>query len=221
VVAAIVALGLAGGLRANNIIIGNPLDAGLCVPFGCDSFGPSTQYQQVYANTAFPQPIAIRTITFFNTKSPSGSFLYSNYQVSLSTTNKAVGQLSTNLAENIGGDSQVFFSGILSGAATGRFTISGLGFNYNPAAGNLLLDIQRTPLLPPSGVGSGGIAFDGLAGTASGTYSWMHNYSPLVFPGFGLMTDFSDAVREPGTVALMGAGILSLIVIRRWKTKQR
>ena len=148
-------------LRADNIIIGSPSDTGICIPFGCDNFGPSTTYQQVYANTAFPNPTTIRTISFFNTLSPTGSVLYANYQISLSTTSKAVGQLSTNFAENIGGDSQVFYSGILSGSPTGQFNIFGSGFNYNPTLGNLLLDIQRTPLTPPEDFGSGGISFDG------------------------------------------------------------
>jgi hypothetical protein len=203
-------------LRADDIILGNPSDVALCVPFGCDNFGPSTMYQQVYSATAFPQPTAIRSISFFNTESPTGSFLYSSYQISLSTTTAPVNGLSTNFDSNLGGDNQVFFNGILSGTANGQYTIYGSSFNYDPSQGNLLLDIRRTPLVLPGGIGSGGIAFNGRD-NSNGLFSFMQNYLPSNFPNYGLVTEFSDTVPEPGTFLLIAGGFLAVGLIRHFR----
>ena len=84
--------------------------------------------------------------------------LSGTYQVSLSTTSKPVNGLSSNLASNIGADNTVIFTGNLGGTGTvSSFTITGTApFVYDPAAGNLLVDIVVTDqTLLPNGTGNG------------------------------------------------------------------
>lgn len=112
------------------------------------NFAAGGIYQQVYANTAFPGgPITITQIAFASkgqlTSGP-GLATY-NFNIGLSTTAAVPGNLSTNLAVNRGADFAPVFSGQLTAALTANnqfdLIINITPFTYNPANGNLLLEI--------------------------------------------------------------------------------
>jgi hypothetical protein len=119
-------------------------------------------------------------------------------QINLSTTPKAPDGLSTTFASNVGNNDTVVFSGALSlsSAASGSpaafdvlipFTTA---FFYNPAAGNLLLDVRN------SGGGTSS-QFDAVSATGD---SVSRAYNPVnsstgSTETFGLVTEF---VFQPG-----------------------
>ncbi len=181
---------VAEGGRAT-ITIGAPGDSGgNCIPFGCTP----AAYQQVYSASFFPDAASISAISFPRTNvasSGTNTITTATYTVSLSTTSKPVNGLNLiNLNENIGSDNQVFFSGVLQGtiASGGKLTVTGTPFLYDPAQGNLLLDIRV------SGIGGGGgIFFDARNGTAGGLFS--RAMSPGTgFDNYGLVTEFTVVV---------------------------
>src|SRR5689334_739695 len=104
-------------------------------------------YQQVYAKGAFPGPVTITQIAFASKStgtSGPGIATY-NFNVALSTTAVNPGSLSTNLASNRGADFTQVFSGPLTASITANdqfdVVINITPFTFNPANGNLLLDV--------------------------------------------------------------------------------
>ena len=173
---AILAIGVAlvgGEARAALVVVPNA-QAGA---EGNDSnFGPffssSVRYQQVYSFSQFPTsgPLTITQISFRPDGSVAGPTLFivgTTAQISLSTTSRAPGTLSTVFADNVGPNVQTVFNGFVSSApVTGPgggpkdFTITitlDSPFVYDPSLGNLLLDVSAT---------SGGISapFDAQSG---------------------------------------------------------
>jgi hypothetical protein len=129
-------------------------------PFGTGAISDPTQrLQQVYAASQFASPggpILISQISF----RPDGvrlpfSYVVPDIQINLSTTSAAPDALSTTFADNIGQDDTVVwprgplkFSTAATGPAEGPkdFDITvnlTTAFRYDPAAGNLLLDVRR------------------------------------------------------------------------------
>lgn len=120
--------------------------------------GP-VRYQQVYAASAFsnlPPGGALLTRIFFRADCGSSRvFTVTNLQVNLSTTSRGPDDLSSNFVENIGSDDTVVFSSKPwftpgSGGCTPTVPIGfqkdivlDLPFFYNPARGNLLLDLRN------------------------------------------------------------------------------
>jgi hypothetical protein len=111
------------------------------------------RYQQVYAASSFtnvsPDLIYLTTVSFFLNAQSNRTYGWSipGMQINLSTTSKALDNLSTNFAENVGPDDTVVF-----GPAQHDFIgLGGYGqlllpldrpFHYRPASGNLLLDVR-------------------------------------------------------------------------------
>jgi hypothetical protein len=112
------------------------------------------RYQQVYSSSLFtnvdPRFIYLPTLQFFiGTTNGFSPWTIPNMQVNLSTTSKSAESLSITFAENVGTDDTVVFG-------PGSYTFPGPGnqfsgflllqfskpFLYNPALGNLLLDVR-------------------------------------------------------------------------------
>lgn len=139
-------------------------------PFATTSnstFPDGFRYQQIYGASEFSAltgPGNIKVIAFRPDTSalisgvptalltqPFGPYILPNMLVKLSTTSKAVDGLDLTFANNVGADETVVYNGTiaLASAFTGgapkdfdfviRLTTP---FVYDPAAGNLLLDIQ-------------------------------------------------------------------------------
>lgn len=113
----------------------------------------STHYQQVYSAALFsnldPSLVYLTSLTFFlNSPYTNRSFYWAitNLQIRLSTTTNSVGGLSQIFAQNVGVDEVLVFNGtnqFLGNPPEGPLPIYlTRPFKYNPARGNLLLDIR-------------------------------------------------------------------------------
>jgi hypothetical protein len=181
------------------------------VPFGGTLQGyPGTVYQQVYNQELFPA-MSITGVTFFN--SFGGTIDGATYTINLSTTTKAVNNLdTTNLAANVGPDSAQLWTGYLSGNPGSSFTFTGPAFAYDPAKGNLLVEILK------NGGSSFTLAdspsyFDSMNGSFGTNSSRAHDFG-TGFASRGLVTQF-NAVPLPGSFLLFGPALAGLAVIRR------
>jgi hypothetical protein len=120
--------------------------------------GGSMRYQQVIAASEFPG--GARTITRIVLRPDAAdgvafSETLSNVQINLTTTPKAPNNLSKTFADNLGGDNTVVFQGELALSSAFSSVPGGAKdfdivitlqtpFEYNPASGNLLLDIRNS-----------------------------------------------------------------------------
>jgi hypothetical protein len=164
-------------------------------------------YQQVYAKTAFTGPVTITQIAFASqaqlTSNP-GIASY-NFNIALGTTAASPNALSTNLAANRGPELVQVFSGPLAANITDNdqfdVFIDVTPFTYDPANGNLLLEINfNSPVQF-----SGGPLLYYRAGADSRT-SRAANPSGAAggafIDNFGLLTRFTTSTTSPAQVTL-------------------
>jgi hypothetical protein len=210
--------------KADTVIIGSNSNASR-YPFGMDpssaspafpDFAANGVYQQVYAASSFSGPITITQIAFASSGAfSSGPGLANfNFNIGLSTSGAGPGSLSTSFAANRGADFAQVFSGPLNVSLTANdqfdLVINIIPFTYDPAAGNLLLDVS----LSSATVFGGGSNLYFLAGFDPATSRIANptgGTTASVADGFGLQTRFSTTeVPEPATVLLLGTGIAGL-----------
>jgi hypothetical protein len=191
----------------------------------------SARYQQVYdANIFSSLPAGGVKITgiSFRVDGGTGSSFFSilpNIQVDLSTTSAGENTLSSTFANNVGANDTVVYARgalTLSGTAAGfpspfNVTINfSQPFVYDPANGNLLLDVRNY---------AGGITTlfdatdsfgDGIARAYAYVGSGASSPTAYAVDTYGLVTEFIyQAVPEPSTLALTGLSGLSLLLFRR------
>ena len=204
------------------IVIGAPTTQGNCFPFGC-AWG--TRYQQVYDASSFPAAINIGTIIFYADAYRGDDNLLSNgvFELYLSTTSRAV-----NTIDNFPFDTNLGSDNTLFATVTGPFVIpdvwqiTGGPFYYNPAAGNLLLDVR---VAYPAGRQDGYLYLNARNGDAGGLFSRAHNFG-TAFDDWGLVTGFDGpqappgppGIPEPGTLGLLGLGACFLAGLR-WRAR--
>lgn len=174
------------------------------------------RYQQVYASSRFSNAVFIDAIRFHNTR--GGDINPGSYTLRLSTTPRAVRGLSTALDSNLGGDVQTFFSGALSASS---LRISGMPFLYDPAAGNLLLEVLVHSVSVREYTQTGLDGADFSSGTSAAYTVWGHNHT---YP-MGLVTTFEttpvDTVTpEPVSMALLGTGLAGVAAVRRRRRRR-
>ena len=172
------------------LMIGAPATGGNYIPFG--SIAGYPEYQQVYASSDFSRTVKIDDIEFY-TFSGTGNPNTGVIKITLSTTSKPVNGLSTNLSQNIGSDVETVYDAKLQAVQSGVLDIQlSTPFTYNPADGNLLVDlVESSPY-------TGGPSFE-FNGASNGVFS--RGFSGQTIPvvnNSGLVTGFST-VPEPST----------------------
>ena len=208
---------------ADSVRIGGPGTDTNRYPFG-EAALAGKRYQQVYNSALFGDPMTISEIGFFNNRDLPGYYPVSgsNFSIYLSTTSKLVNGLDTVMANNVGGDNALFFLGVLDSKVPfvdgeWKLQLTGTPFTYDPANGNLLVDILAT------GGSDSHLYLDAHNGDFGTDSSRMENYASGFDEGFGLVTQFvgsrGPAVPEAGTLAslctLTGLGGLWLLRRRR------
>src|SRR5450631_2635280 len=137
---------------AGVVIVGSPADPGTgnSYPFGSAYDG---EYQQVYNSGQFSGPITITNLEFYNTQFDSGATLMNsgNWSIGLGVTGTDWNTLNSQMFLN--GATTTVFSGDLSQpwVFPNTLVINITPFTYNPANGNLLLDIVVSGASAPGG----------------------------------------------------------------------
>ncbi len=174
-------------------------------------------YQQIYSSSDFgSNPLRLSGVTFFGQN--FSSITAANYTVDVSTTTAALGSFA--LYQPATNDIQEF-AGALSGPVTGGFFNINFSqtFNYNPLAGNLLLQISISGgPNNPGGLGlytqsNGGAQFSRAYNVFSGPTNIVGGDST------GLVTQFNTApaaaTPEPGSLLLLGSALAGLVFFFR------
>lgn len=195
-------------------------------------FAVSLRYQQVYSASQFATGGLITQIAFRPDATFGDAFseMISNIQIDLSTTAAAPDALSSNLDTNLGSDDKIVYAGALdistafTGPAGGPKAFDIIinlttPFYYNPSLGNLLLDVRNfsgvsSPTCIPSGP-----CLDFLDAEETFGDSVSRIWGPLGSGSFtqpgedtlGLVTQFTMATPEPGTLILFAVGMLWLV----------
>jgi hypothetical protein len=189
-------------------------------------FNNQSRYQQIFAANQFSAltgPAVITQITFRPTANQTAfSRNIPNIQFNLSTTSQTVAGLSSTFASNVGANDTVVRSGSVtfsSASAPGNPKAFDIVVNlttpffYNPAAGNLLLDIRTQSV-------GGGASFFVDLGTDSSTRLVFADANPNTattgtVQNAGIVTRFTFVIApEPGVLALLLPS-LGLVGLRR------
>lgn len=230
-------LALAGALLAPNLAVAQSSvtvgtgNTNFCLPFGCGR-GATEQVQESFAASAFGGPLNIGALTFYNTVSSNAAtstFVPGTFNVYLGYATRA--PLTTDLAGNISSE-QLFASFTTTNSLVGpSFTFSGTPFLYDPSQGPLLLDVVGTSIGsatnetyfnadcgPTAALYACGYT-NGILGTSTAVSSAYRiaDYSGVSAYRMGDVVTFSDVTTtpEPGSVALLGTGLVALMPILR------
>ena len=201
-----------GGSGLNNIF-----------PFGTDpSATPhyAGEYQQIYLASAFGGPLTIAKIAFETAFTKT--VVSDTFTLSLGTTAASPAAPGNNYAANRKPDFTTVFSGTITDSATNTGFFDFIiplttPFIYNPANGNLLLDVN----IISSSVSGGGLFQQFVAGNDANVgrvFNLGGTGAATAGPNYGLMTQFSE-VPEPATVSLVAMGLA--FGLRRWTTQRR
>lgn len=193
------------------------------------------RYQQVYSASDFAALTAggeyITQIAFRPDGIAGGAFstTLSSIRIDLSTVSAGPDALSTTFADNVGANDTIVYGGATGAALSLSSSFTGpvggpkdfdiiinltTPFLYNPAAGNLLLDIRN--------FGGGTTTFfdaeDILGDSVSRVVtmgSGIGSATADLADSLGLVTQFTTVVPEPGTMALAALGGALLLLFRR------
>ena len=230
VTAALVGLGVAAYPAAAGLLEEVVPNANAAVEGNVDNVFPfffpgGMRYQQVYDSSQFGSFGGKRLITHIvfrpdSTFGDAHSTDISDLEVSLSTVNIGPDGLSTTFANNLGPDNTLVHDGFITLSTS---DLPGPGntrafdivialqtpFSYDPTTGrNLLMDVRNNDLNVPSG----GPRFMDAQFTKGDSISRVFEIGPGSPTGstdtLGLVTLFRHVVPAPGTLAILGLGLI-------------
>jgi hypothetical protein len=211
-----------GCLKAN--VTYGAFNAGNCIPFMCNdsgtSAGESIDYEQVYAAGGFSGTTTITGIDFYLDAAASGSnvdILGGGYAIYWGyAALNSVGNLSGNLANYIGAKSLFTFSNVSPGgfAYGSVLHFTGSSFTYNPALGNLLLEVVVDDQDNVGNATKNGFNEADTTGTVTSRAYCITNGACGADNG-GLVTTFDTAAPEPGTLGMLGGALFGLSLLRK------
>lgn len=202
--------------RASTITVGtfNTKDQ---YPFGITYSGAAEyigDYQQVYATSVFSSRVLITQVAFSSYYSYPGTASYS-ISMGLGVTTRTPASPGSSFASS--------FTPVFSGAVPAQFTAASpdfdlpisltTPFSYDPAQGNLLLDVTVSSV-------SGSASISGFIFWADGQSSvmgqlWSGDSSVVTTPNQGLVTQFTvTEVPEPNAGALYCFAATSIFLMK-------
>jgi hypothetical protein len=186
-------------------------DSGNCYPFNCNDSGAATgqsiDYQETYISSAFAGPLTINSITFFAWPGPATQVLGGTYDITFGTTTSP---LLTNGPLALSNVATFYDATLTATSVPTSYTINGTPYSYNPASGNLVMEVVVTNQdNVPNGSGNGYFWADYTGAVVSRTY----NLGGTGFQGGGtgaIVTDFNGVVPEPSTWVMLVLGFAGL-----------
>lgn len=230
--AILLASAMTAGSIAAQVTVGTPgAGQGTTYPFG-QSAG-FTKFQEFLAASYFTGPININAVTFYRTTGTTGTFQQGTFSLYLNTTTTTLASynFSNPGANEVLANRRLIGTVTIPNATTTAPTLTFAGggtFNYNPAAGNLLIDVDFTPI--GSQFATGRATFDTFTDPVGNQSNLLATASDPNVPfgntasarGSGLVATFGVAtvVPEPSSVVLMTAGLAGVLVAARRRRRK-